>query len=139
MPSKTNGGRREGSGRKLGKGNLHSVQRETEAKKTGAMPAEILLTLARYHAGRFATAANLPAGTKDREDLLRFHGGEARIAARDAAPYYHSRFATIRIDDTPNPDDGKQIDVTDYSSLDGLTEQQVIILYQREIKKGGGV
>lgn len=104
------------------------------------MPAEVMLMGMRHYAGKFARAKNLAPDPSDEaavaaKQRLEDHYADKMVnAAAEAAPYFHPKFAVIKMLDTPNPgDDANVVDVLDYQDLTELTPEQLLEQYRRAI------
>ncbi len=82
----TNGGRREGAGRKKGIPNKRSKETAEKVALTGITPLDYMLSVMRKPYPRRATVAQ-----KIAIDAQRFD------AARAAAPYVHSKLSSIEV------------------------------------------
>jgi hypothetical protein len=102
------GGKREGAGRKPGIPNKATIERQKKAAKTGLMPVDILLDIARYHHNKAlkarakrpakapGTAIIDPQSVSDIENEIRTEHAMAVTAADKVAPYYHPKLATLQ-------------------------------------------
>lgn len=116
------GGRRPGAGRKKGTRNKVNHLRVEKAKQSGALPGDILLDIARYHyingiglrdeLKKVQAQAKKPKTPEEKQEHVdTMRGIEAEIraehamavtAGEKAAPYYHSKLATIPPNQLPN-------------------------------------
>jgi len=87
------GGARPNAGRKKGSVNRNSSIRAAKAAKTGILPADVLLEAMRYHHARAQTELRKP---KPKAAIVKAELALAGGFAKDAAPYYHSRLATLQ-------------------------------------------
>ena len=87
------GGKRPGAGRKKNVPNRASAKREREAAASGATPVDVMLRSMRL---LLALADESAGDRKQFEHYIR--------AAKDAAPYLHSRFSTIDQSTANRPD-----------------------------------
>lgn len=95
------GGARAGAGRKR-KPNKSNAVRLERARKTGVLPCEILLKTMREfdkEAEKFKPGVDGADEKKWRE-----YREKAAVAAKDAAPYYHSRLSTQTNVNVGDPD-----------------------------------
>ncbi len=88
------GGARPGAGRKPNIPNKTKLTKIVKAKATGVMPATVMLENMRLH---YAIAeAEKRRGAKADLNLMASELGKAHEAAKDVAPYYHSKLATLQ-------------------------------------------
>jgi len=133
------GGAREGAGRKPGVPNRKSAEDIATAAAGGIMPKFALLTVMRHHLSTYEQLMteepkrpSMNAGKpKDRwfREITDWRKEVAacldniRVAARDAAPYFHPRLSAVKVE--PSLEDIRQID------LKTLTDEQLEILLHR--------
>jgi len=91
MPSGSKPGERRG-GRKKGTPNRASIYRQQKAAESGPMPTDVMLDAMRHH-----YTLVLEERQKSRPDrkLVAAELALAHGYARDAAPYYHPKLATL--------------------------------------------
>jgi hypothetical protein len=88
------GGKREGAGRKRNVPNKVSAHRTKMAEATGVMPAEVMLDAMRFHYG--LAQIERDKGHAADVSVLKSELSAAQAFARDAAPYYHPKLATLQ-------------------------------------------
>ena len=105
------GGKREGSGRKVGARTQASKERVARVAKTGATPLEIMLEMMREsHADTLTLARQVkattgPGKTKERDELresLRRSRQDTMMFAKDTAPYVHPRLQSVLYGQDPD-------------------------------------
>lgn len=93
------GGARPGAGRPKGSINRNAKTLRVKAEKTGDLPADILLDVARYHHKRAlelrASRMGPALATLDMQNEIRVEHAMAVSAADKAAGFYHPRLSPL--------------------------------------------
>lgn len=132
MPAGSAPGERRG-GRKKGTLNRATKKIREKAAKTGLMPVDILLDIARYHHDKAikargkrpaktpGTAIVDPKSISDIENEIRTEHAMAVSAADKVAPYYHPKLATLQ----------SNVNLTGRLTLDQLVTETMKLHHER--------
>lgn len=105
------GGARPGAGRKPNIPNKTKLTKIVKAKASGVMPDTVMLENMRFH---YAIAeAEKRRGAKGDINMIAAELSKAHEAAKDVAPYYHAKLATL----------SSNVNLTGRITLEDLVEQ----------------